>query len=82
MGEGQIGTIRIRKSGKTEFVIGDYVLDVNFSCPMDCHQKVMQLHCENVLDGSGTIKGKAQFLGNVPPQNNLVCSFRVEDLVL
>ena len=80
MGSGQIGKIRIRKSGKTEFVIGNHVLDVDFASPMDCYQQVMHLHCEQAMDK--TIKGTAQFLGDVPPQNNLVCSYKVEDLLL
>eukprot|EP01083_Nonionella_stella_P280773 955197_1 len=80
MGEGEIGKIRIRKSGKTELVIGDYVMNVNFASPTDCYQQVMHIHCENTPDGQ--IKGKSQFLGNVPPQNNLVCSYKAEDLLL
>merc|ERR1712228_1034957 len=78
-GEGQIGTIRIRKSGKAEFVIGDLTMDIGFSAPIDCYQQIMHIHCENSMDGS--YKGKSQFLGSVPPQNNLVCSYRAKDLL-
>ena len=81
MGEGEIGRIRIRQSGKAEFVFGNgIVMDINFTAPMDCYQQIMHLHCEMLSDGG--IKGKSQFLGNVPPQNNLVCSYRAEDLIL
>eukprot|EP01084_Bolivina_argentea_P228159 385417_1 len=79
MGEGNVGKIRIRKSGKIELVIGEYVMDVGFSSPIDCFQQVMYIHCEHTSDSS--VKGKSQFLGNVPPQNNLVCSYRAEDLL-
>eukprot|EP00484_Ammonia_sp_Unknown_P026341 CAMPEP_0197025822 /NCGR_PEP_ID=MMETSP1384-20130603/6038_1 /TAXON_ID=29189 /ORGANISM="Ammonia sp." /LENGTH=356 /DNA_ID=CAMNT_0042454397 /DNA_START=26 /DNA_END=1096 /DNA_ORIENTATION=- len=83
-GEGEIGKIRIRKSGKAEFVVGDYVLDVDFASPMDCYQQVMHLRLEMATDEARTCpyKGKAQFVGSVPPQNNLVCSYRVKDLVV
>ena len=81
MGEGHIGKIRIRKSGKTELVIGDHVMDINFASPMDCYQQVMHIHCEMANDGSDDYRAKSQFLGNVPPQNNLVCSYRAEDLI-
>ena len=83
-GEGEIGKIRLRKSGKAEFVIGDYVMDINFASSMDCYQQVMHLHCEmnTEEDYNNQIKGKSQFLGNVPPQNNLVCSYQAKDLIL
>ena len=79
IGEGQIGKIRVRKSGKAEFVIGDLTMDINFASPMDSYQQIMHIHCENSMDGS--YKGKSQFLGSVPPQNNLVCSYRAKDLL-
>eukprot|EP00485_Elphidium_margaritaceum_P003270 CAMPEP_0202690344 /NCGR_PEP_ID=MMETSP1385-20130828/5354_1 /ASSEMBLY_ACC=CAM_ASM_000861 /TAXON_ID=933848 /ORGANISM="Elphidium margaritaceum" /LENGTH=375 /DNA_ID=CAMNT_0049345593 /DNA_START=26 /DNA_END=1150 /DNA_ORIENTATION=- len=82
-GEGEIGKLRVRKSGKTELVIGDFVMDVDFAAPMDCYQQVMHLRLEMITDDHTRqhgYKGKCQFLGHVPPQNNLVCSYRAKDL--
>merc|ERR1712087_122789 len=70
--------IRVRKSGKMEFVIGDYVLDMDFASPMDCYQQVLHLHLQQKQNGA---EGSAQFLGEVPAQKRLVCSYKVQDLI-
>eukprot|EP00035_Acanthoeca_spectabilis_P036657 m.40925 g.40925 ORF g.40925 m.40925 type:complete len:304 (+) comp8142_c0_seq2:391-1302(+) len=57
--DGQIGTLRIRASGKAELVLGDDVYMFQKGTSIDCVQNVATVH---------TGEGKMVCLGTVPPE--------------
>ena len=45
--EGEFGTLRVRKSGKVEMVLGDFVFDVNPGPNMKCHGEFVHMDLQS-----------------------------------
>ncbi|ETO18001.1 hypothetical protein RFI_19290 [Reticulomyxa filosa] len=81
-GNGRIGTLQIRKSGKAQLVLGkcgrgnhkEFVMDVNPSCEFDCFQEVMSLKAHHTTDLVEVVS-TCTVVGEVQPKDFYVCSY-------
>jgi len=86
-GNGRIGKLQIRKSGKMELVLGSdkhndkpFVLNVNQSCKYDCHQQVMAFKAQHTTD-LNEIFTTCTVLGDCPSDHFFVCSYQPDQLL-
>lgn len=76
-GNGSIGTIRTRKSGKKELVINGTVLDLT-RVPLMCQTTMLEVVVKN--NEKNEPKGTIHIFGDIEPNHSFIGEYNIDDL--